>query len=207
MLATWQNFEELDNVSSVDNVLSVKSDAIISQYTTSPKMNALFDLFQRGMDANNEIDSIFYNLVDLNTATGTSLDIWGRILGISRTLKTDDGQIVWDDEDYRFLLWYKAASNIGSSDAKTIKKMLKTLFGDDLYLVDFQDMSIRIVFDFYLTDTQSAMLKYYGLLNRGAGVGWDYYQIDLDKTFGFDGSGLQPFNQGIFDPYGVQTMY
>lgn len=206
MLATWENFEEIENVIKSDNVLSLKSDAIISQYSASTRLNALFDLYQRGMDANNEIDMMFYNLIDLSTATGSSLDIWGRIVGVSRTLKTSSGQIVWDDDGYRTLILYKALSNISSSDAKTIMSMLKSWFGENVYLVDNQDMTIHVVFDFYLSDTQSAILKYYGLLNIGSGVGWNFYQIDIDNTFGFDGSGLQPFNQGIFDPYEFQTL-
>ena len=64
-------------------------------------------------------------------------------------------------------------------------------------------MKIRVIFYFYLTSYEIEIFKNYGLLNRGAGVGWEYYQIDPDHTFGFDGSGLQPFNQGVFDPYGI----
>lgn len=36
----------------------------------------------------------------------------------------------------------------------------------------------------------------------GAGVGWDLVMIDTSNVFGFDGSGLQPFNCGVFMPDG-----
>ena len=66
------------------------------------------------------------------------------------------------------------------------------------------EMKIRIVFTFYLSAYQRALLREYGVLNVGAGVGMEYYQIDPDQTFGFNGSGLLPFNQGIFQPYTIQ---
>lgn len=59
-------------------------------------------------------------------------------------------------------------------------------------------MTIRVVFEFYADAIQTAILQNYGLLARGGGVGWEWYQIDPATTFGFDGSALQPFNQGIF---------
>ena len=64
-------------------------------------------------------------------------------------------------------------------------------------------MTVRVVFEFFPSAEQSAILDNYGLLTRGAGVGWEFYQIVPSETFGFDGSGLQPFNQAPFDPYGV----
>ena len=72
-----------------------------------------------------------------------------------------------------------------------------------MYVFNFAPMVVRVVFLFYLTPYQRALLQKYGLLNLGAGVGFEFYQIDPDGTFGFDGSGLQPFGQGIFDPFGV----
>ena len=49
-----------------------------------------------------------------------------------------------------------------------------------------------------------ALFKEYGLLNLGAGVGFEFYQIEPDETFGFNGSGLQPFGQGVFQPYSIE---
>jgi hypothetical protein len=46
-------------------------------------------------------------------------------------------------------------------------------------------------------------LREYGVLNVGAGVDYEYYQIDPAQTFGFNGSEMQPFNQGIFQPYPI----
>jgi hypothetical protein len=50
------------------------------------------------------------------------------------------------------------------------------------------------------------LLKRYGLFNLGAGVGWEYYIIDQQQTFGFDGSGMQNFDNGIFAPYDITDI-
>ena len=73
--------------------------------------------------------------------------------------------------------------------------------GQATYVLDMQDMTIRVIFDYYPTDVQITMFLAYGLLNRGGGVGYKWYRIKTDETFGFDDQELLPFNQGIFSPY------
>ena len=114
------------------------------------------------------------------------------------------------DSAYRRLIYYKALANISDETAESQNRLLQNLFADEveagntLFIVPAGTMKIRAVFEFMLQPIDLAMFRAYGLLNRGAGVGWEYYQIAPEETFGFSGSGLQPFNQGIFDPYGVQ---
>ena len=113
------------------------------------------------------------------------------------------------DEAYRKLIYYKAMANISEDTAEAQNRLLSLLFGDVVTSIGLEGivpngiMKIRVIFYFYLSSYEIEIFKNYGLLNRGAGVGWEYYQIDPDHTFGFDGSGLQPFNQGVFDPYGI----
>ena len=203
---SWINIDEVDNVLKMDDFITLKPDSILSQYAASPRINGLIDIFQQAMDASGDIDLFYNNLFNPETATGTSLDVWGRILAISRSLKSEGTQTTWGDDYYKLLLLYKALANISSCDAATLNADLTSLFGCDVFLADDLDMSIRVVFLSYLSAEQLAILTAYGLLCRGAGVLWNYYQIDADNTFGFDGSGLQPFNQGIFDVYGVQEV-
>lgn len=115
------------------------------------------------------------------------------------------------DNAYRKLIYYKALSNISDSTAESQNRLLSLLFDGTVAAIDLQSivpngvMKIRVIFYFYLSIYQTYIFKNYGLLNRGAGVGWEYYQLEPQSTFGFNGSGLQPFNQGIFDPYGIVT--
>ena len=63
-------------------------------------------------------------------------------------------------------------------------------------------MHVRFLFKSYLSDEDLAIFKVGGPLCVGAGVGWDLVMIDTSNVFGFDGSGLQPFNCGVFMPDG-----
>lgn len=195
---TWRDMDEVGDLFSLADVGSLASDAIQSQYAASPHLTGLVAGFQRRLDASADLDLIFDNLVWLPTASGVSLDVWGRIVGIPRGLMTEEGQIVWDDSAYRFLILYKALANISASDAETLNSLLDRLFDGTVYVLDHQNMTIRVVFEFYADAIQTAILQNYGLLARGGGVGWEWYQIDPATTFGFAGSALQPFNQGIF---------
>ena len=205
-VSSWRNVFDVDNMFYLSDVPEKKPATILSQYASSPRIVGLINAFQQYLDANDDMDLVLYNVVDIYKATGVSLDNWGRILGISRVLYTDSEQIVWSDDEYRFLLLFKALANISSSDVATLNYLLTQLFDETVYILDNQNMTIRVVFEFYPDDEQTAILMEYGLLCRGAGVGWEWYRIDPDETFGFDGSELQPFNCGVFAPYDVVVM-
>ena len=171
---TWQNVFDDDNILKSGNLLSMRTAALQSQYSASPHILALCEGFQNQLDASPQIDLIFDDIININTATGVSLDLWGRILAIPRTLNTKSAQITWPDETYRFLLLYKALANISSADAETQNRLLTELFEQNVYVLDNQNMTIRVVFEFFPTQEQAAILNNYGLLTRGAGVGWEF---------------------------------
>lgn len=209
---TWKNMDEVADFRELYDVGSLASIAIQSQYAASPTMVKLAGSFQDTMDASSDLDTIYNCLFWLPTCTGVALDYWGDIVAIKRQLNTSSGQIVWDDETYRFLILYKAVANISASDAASINDLLTRLFGPInrmmsmlfqgiTYVLDMQDMTIRVIFDYYPTDVQITVFLAYGLLNRGGGVGYKWYRIKTDETFGFDDQELLPFNQGIFAPY------
>ena len=60
-----------------------------------------------------------------------------------------------------------------------------------------------IFLDYEMDPYSFALFKQYSLQCLGAGVGWEYYIIDPQETFGFDGSLMETFDQGIFNPYGI----
>ena len=52
-----------------------------------------------------------------------------------------------------------------------------------------------------ITELQAQILQTYGLLNRPAGVMTKFLIIYPDEQiFGFEGSDLLPFDQGVFNP-------
>lgn len=62
---------------------------IVSQYADSPTLSQLVFNFNTYVDPNADLEA-FYSLIwNLETAVGYGLDVWGRILNISRVIKLD----------------------------------------------------------------------------------------------------------------------
>lgn len=208
---------------------------IQSQYGASEHLKGVIKEFAKEIDPNTDIDTFYDDIFNPETAKGVGLDIWGRIVGASRYLAvTNDDYFGFygsllnhfdnapfyntgdtslyrlTDEAFRRLIFIKAKANISDATIPSIKEMLQALFNTNEVTainVEYVDvMHIRVVFPYYATPFEIALFKKYGIYNVGAGVGVEYYQIAPSQTFGFDGSGLQPFNQGIFQPYPIQDL-
>ena len=108
------------------------------------------------------------------------------------------------DDAFRELIFLKAWANIADATMPSIKFVINSLIPGGATAIEAEHMKLRVIFLSYVVPPYTfALLKRYGLFNLGAGVGWEYYIVDPNTTFGFDGSGLQPFNQGIFAPYPI----
>ena len=202
---------------------------IQSQYGASPHIIGIVKAAAKQLDPTGDIQTFYDKVMNPLTAEGIGLDIWGRIVGASRYLPVENedffgfyGQQLnpmnqapfyntgdtdlfrLTDEAYRTLIFLKAAANIGNATLPSIKEILTALFDDPVLVMNIGNMKVRVVFEFFLTPYQRAIFETYGLFNLGAGVGFEFYQIDPKQTFGFNGSELQPFNQGIFQPYPIQ---
>jgi len=202
---------------------------IQSQYGASPHIIGIVEAAAKQLDPTGDIQTFYDKVFNPLTAEGVGLDIWGRIVGASRYLPVDNedffgfyGQNLnpmnqspffnigdtdlfrLTDEAYRTLIFLKASANIGTATLPSIKEILTALFSEPVLVMNIGNMKVRVVFEFFLTPYQRAIFETYGLFNLGAGVGFEFYQIDPAQTFGFNGSNLQPFNQGVFQPYPIQ---
>ena len=213
--------------------IELEETTILSQYSASPHILELSKKFALRIDPAPDIDLFFEKVFDIESAVGWGLDNWGRILGIPRGVQVATtnwfgyygsqlqpwNNAPWfnpqqatqnfplTDEAYRKLLIYKAAANIGSADAATINRLLSQVFKNTFdHVVDNGDMSIRAVFSDYLQPVEIGILNTYGALNKGAGVQWVYLSVNPDEVFGFDNSGYQPFDQGVFIPFNIVIL-
>ena len=59
---------------------------LLSQYANSPVITALLNYLDQCLDVSAEIDLFYNSLWNISTATGYGLDVWGRILGVTRVL-------------------------------------------------------------------------------------------------------------------------
>lgn len=175
-------------------------DTVLSQYANSPKMLALIQSANDALDPSANVDLFYANVWNIQTATGYGLDVWGRIVGISRYLGAP-GVYALDDATYRTLILVKALVNIAATTIPTLNNLLSLLFpGQRCYVVDTGNMTMMFTFEFALTSYQLAVVNAPGVLPHPTGVGVFVNQIPAN-SFGFsEQPGSQPFNQGTFVP-------
>lgn len=131
---------------------------VIAQYANSPILTGMIESFNAAMDLTKPLDS-FYDLVwNVLTAQGWGLDVWGRIVGVSRTVAVPGGSLAtfgfeeagssWtgfgqggfysggsvtntitlSDTDFRLLILAKAATNVCDGAIPSINSILLGLF-------------------------------------------------------------------------------
>lgn len=131
---------------------------IISQYANSSVLTTLIGNFAEALDQSVNMDAFYNYIWNVNTAVGYGLDVWGRIVGVSRTLQVAafdyfgfeeaDGALSvtgWNqgpfysgtpstsnfelaDDAFRVLIFAKALSNISDGSIPSINQILLNLF-------------------------------------------------------------------------------
>lgn len=213
----------------MDFLFEEKPQTIQSQYAASPNLVSTVEIFTNVLP-NKDIELFYNSIFNIDTAEGVGLDIWGRIIGIGRTLevkRVDDyfgfsgsGESGFNNREFyyngvtnvynmtdstyrQYLLLTKAFANISDATAPSLNYILSRLFkGKTAYVLPAGIMHIRFVFEFNLSELERSIFNL-GLLTRGAGVGYEYYEIDRKNTFGFNGSGLTGFNQRTFQNHNI----
>ena len=199
---TWQDFLQVDDVREMSDVLDKTSAVLQSQYSASRRIGGLGRYFQQEIDATDDLERVKAQVADMSTAEGEFLDCWGERVGVTRYIKVNGEYVRLDDDYYRFLLFYRARCNLSDSTCATMNRMLSQLTSERIFVVDYQDMTLQsIVIIGSISDLMATILQTYGLLNRPAGVMTNFIIIYPDEQiFGFEGSDLLPFDQGVFNP-------
>lgn len=133
-------------------------NTIISQYANSPIITAMLTAFNSCLDFTADFDAFFDMIWNVDTAQGIGLDIWGRIVGVVRTVYVPGTQKYlgfeeatsisadpWNqspffignpltsnfqlsDDSFRLLILAKALANISDGSIKSINALLRSLF-------------------------------------------------------------------------------
>lgn len=148
---------------------------------------------------------IFVNeVLDFNTCTTDALDYyWGKMLKLSRTFVIGGETIVLNNAQYREVLKIRAFSTRWQGDIQSIDVFMNDIFKERglVYVVDPQNMTSLVYnFLFGLEDWEVKLFTNADILPRIAGIETEIHYIDLDTTFGFNGTELKPFNEGTFWP-------
>lgn len=182
---------------------------VIAQYL-KPTILGIIDTANELIDPSQNISEFIEKIWDIDTANSFGLDIWGRIVGVQREYQNGNFSYSAPDSMYRKMIKVKALVNISPCSAPALNKAVTLLFGDrgKCFVSDYGSMSMRYVFKFTPTQEELLIIGSSGLLPRPAGVlcTAEFYG---GKIFGFNGSGLEPFNQGRMfsetnDTVGVQ---
>lgn len=72
---------------------------VISQYANSPILTQLISNFDQYIDQTQNFDSFYDNIWNIATAAGVGLDIWGRIVGVSRVIPLAGSAIYFGFEE------------------------------------------------------------------------------------------------------------
>jgi hypothetical protein len=199
---------------------------IISQYAHSPVLLEMIHRLNDCICPREQLQTFYHMIWNVETAKGYGLDVWGRIVGISRDFKVTpknkhlgfaDGFLNFDngiwsvgdgttdvytlaDDAYRKLIMIKAMKNIMYATAYNINRLLISLFSGRgrAYFLKIGTMKARYVFEFNLTPTERAIIFQSDILPRPSGVLVDFFEPKAGQYFGFKEANLTPFDSGVF---------
>lgn len=181
--------------------------AVISQYANSPVLLAMLQNVADNIDPTANIEDFFTSVLSIDSATGYGLDVWGRIVGVSRVLQlplvgdyfgfsesldahslnespfygggTLTQNYALSDGAYRRLILAKALANICNGSIPAINQILINLFSQygNCYVTDGGDMTMTYTFGDTLSPVDFAIISQSGVLPRPAGVSVTIVQL------------------------------
>lgn len=178
-------------------------DSYLWQYEQAEKFKQLMynqDSFYH-INVKEFFDSFLTDIFNINTATTFGLNLWGMTLGIPRPIWTDSQGVerVYSDEQYRTLIKGRLLLMQSNCSIHDFNAYLNYLFpGKNVFTIDYNDMSISLIFFYSPTEEERAVILQEGFLPRPAGVEIKYIIVPPAETFGFYGSEFSGFDQGIF---------
>ncbi|BEO24287.1 hypothetical protein SMQC20_28710 [Serratia marcescens] len=192
-------------------------DMLIWQYRGKPKARQTVGLlFGESKTAWQSAQAVG-EMLNIDTATGYALDLVGRHVGLSRTLKTfvPKEYFGWvgveaalgfgagifyrageslknssrlKDDDYRFLIKAKVLKNTQRPTMEGITASIKQLLGEGAFAIDSYDMTMNII----VPEKQLTTLRRYALLSldiliRPIGARYKFIVIESEHPFGWAG--------------------
>lgn len=173
---------------------------VISEYANSPRLIQLIKNIDAYLDQSANLDAFFDLVLNVDTAIGYGLDVWGRIVGVSRVLQVVVGDwfgfaeampgvdtfgqgaffsgasltnnFALSDEAYRRVILAKAAANITNGSIPAINQILLSLFPHrgNCYVTDGLNMTMTYFFTFPLSPVELAIVQQSGVLPKPTGV-------------------------------------
>lgn len=178
---------------------------ITSQHRGKPKfMSTVAALLQFGEDiyaTGVYMDEEF----DIDIAAGAQENVLGILVGASRELgfqpKTQATAIL-NDEDYRIYLKAKVAKNLWKGGIADLQTIWYNLFGEDIVIKDYQDMSIEVEITNVPSSVVQEMILQGYIVPKPQSVRMNYNLIrKLNSKFWIGGGPSQHTRAQIRQPY------
>lgn len=156
---------------------------VISQYANSAILTQLISNFFQYIDPTQSLDAFFDFVLNVDTAQGEGLNIWGRIVGVTRVLNIASGDFfgmtgptgasgdpynvspffsgsspltnnyALTDSAFRTLIFAKALANISDGSIKSINQILINLFPGRGNAYVIDNEDMTLVYRFEFTPT------------------------------------------------------
>lgn len=165
------------------------ANLLIIQYNSKPKAKATIE----SIGAMFPVDLLLSvrDGFNIDTATGTSLDILAKYIGASRGYtNSDNNSALLTDEEFRILLKLKIIVNNGSATLYGLETNLYNLFGTGIRVVEDKDAGGNQIMSltYYIrSDWENVGLAavQQDILPHPTGVGYSYNLAAQVKYFGF----------------------
>lgn len=208
---------------------------IQSQYSDSPHIKGVIHSYYDFVNPQKDIDLIYDKMINIYTAEGYGLDVWGRIVNIDR-------EYVVIDDQYDYLGFDNRPYNMDRIETFNNAPFYMVVNGkvqlqDDAYrtyilikaMLNISNVSLNslnYIFKQLFSDVTLYVLHVETMILRlvvmgqfteaqkgaiqninwlPAGVGLQFYHL-ITPTFGFKGSGLESFNNGTFATYRIVNL-
>lgn len=186
------------------------SPVILWQYLDAEKLRGLVAMQQEFLDVavRDFIDEFNKTFLNISTATGNGLALWGRLLNVGRpVVDNGDGTVTeFTDEQYRTVLRGQIYLLAFDGSVKALNRFFKILFPNlPIVIVDNLDMTVdfnvlrdadeiepweRTLLNYLFTPTGATggVRSYAISLPRPSGVKYNLnFNVDYSKIFGFEG--------------------
>jgi len=177
---------------------------LISQYANSPILFQLIENLNTYFDQTEIGDALYDMFWNIDTAQGVWLDVWGRVVGVSRIIPIASGNYFGfeeagssvegfnqlpfyngqaltsnyavSDKVFLILILAKAFANISDGSIPSINQLLLNLFPGRgrCYVVEGANMTMTYTFEFALSQGEQAIIVNSGVLPRPSGVHVNY---------------------------------
>lgn len=116
-----------------------------------------------------------------------------------------------DDPHFRRLIWFISVANRSNDSAADINRLFRIGLGfrvrKRVGVIDLNEMRFRILVQYDASPLDLAIIRKMARIVKPVGVRYDLYKSwRPETTFGFNGSELQPFNQGTFNNNTVENL-